>query len=210
MKMFKKLCLTISGSLGTVVDRLQNHEALAVASLGELEDRIHGARTALASLARGLKHTDEEIVKTSREAAQWRVRAKEKGESGDREVALQCLHRARLSEKRSQVLEQQRVSSQAAHQRLQQTLSEMQNMHATLGLRVRELRLRQQCEGAEGLFLEGAISDPAVMVNRWEDALGGICEIVPEDPLLQEFERHEQRVELEGELERLLQGAVSR
>jgi phage shock protein A len=204
MKMFKKLCLTISGSLGSVVDRLQNHEALAVASLGELEDRIHGARTALASLTRGLKHTDEEVAKTSREAAQWRARAKEKAESGEREVALQCLQRARLSEKRSQVLEQQRASSQAAHQRLQQTLNEMQTMHATLALKIKELRLREQCQGAEGLFLGGTPSDPAAMVNRWEDALGGVSENLPEDPLLCEFERNEQKAELEVELARLL------
>ena len=131
MKMFKKLYLTLSGSMHTVVDRLQNHEALAVASLSELEDRIHAARVATASLARGLKSTEEETASTEREAVQWRTRARHQGESGDRETALQCLHRARTLDQRAHALHRQRTTSQAAHERLQQTLSEMQSTHST-------------------------------------------------------------------------------
>lgn|GEM_PF-6621378 len=204
MKMFKKLYLTLSGSMHTVVDRLQNHEALAVASLSELDDRIHAARAAMASLTRGLKSTEEEIATAEREAEQWRTRAKQQGESGDREAALQCLHRAHNHDQRCQALQRQRTTSQAAHQRLQQTLSEMQSMHTTLALRIKELRLRQSCQGFEDSVFSASLNDPTATLDRWEDTLGGAYEPVPLDPLKEEYEQREQRVHLEAELSAML------
>ena len=204
MKMFKKLYLTLSGSMHTVVDRLQNHEALAVASLSELEDRIHAARVATASLARGLKSTEEETASTEREAVQWRTRARHQGESGDRETALQCLHRARTLDQRAHALHRQRTTSQAAHERLQQTLSEMQSTHATLSLRLKELRLRQSCQAFDDPIFSGAATDPMATLDRWEDTLGGTHEFTPFDPLKEECEQREHRVQLEAELSELL------
>lgn len=204
MKMFKKLYLTLSGSMHTVVDRLQNHEALAVASLHELEDRIHAARAAMASLTRGLKSTEDEIATAESEALQWRTRAKQQGESGDRETALQCLHRARAHDQRCQALQRQRSTSQAAQQRLQQMVSEMQSMHATLSLRIKELRLRQSCQGFEDSVFSASVTDPIATLDRWEDTLGGTFDFTPLDPLKDEYERREQRVQLEAELSEML------
>lgn len=210
MKMFKKLCISLSGSIDSLVDRLQNHEALAVASLSELEEKIRGARVSQAELGRALKRTGDDMSSARESAIKWRERAMERGIVGDREAALECLQRVHQEEERAASLEKQMETSRASHARLQQTITEMRNAHSVLSLRLRELRLRQQCEGFDAGSQLLSAAEAEQTLNRWEDSLGGTLERPDIDIFEQPFRQREDRLRLENELTALLQNSAVR
>lgn len=207
MKLIKRLCLSVIGTVDTVVDRLQNHDALVVASLAELEQKLKEARSSYAALTRTLGKTEEAISLAQREYEQWRARACDRGALGDKESALECLRRSQLAQQTSAALEVQRKSSESARRKVEQAITEMQNMHKTLGLRYRELRVREQCQGLTSISPFTSVQEAEAMLHRWEDSLGEVEETLATDEFAAEFEIGEQRAALEQEFERLMKGA---
>jgi phage shock protein A len=205
MKVFKRIYISLFGAIDSVVDRLQNHDALVAASLAELDAKLREARSSYASLTRTLQKTDEDIARANKEHELWRSRARERLEQGSKDAALECLRRSQSAEQTSKTLQVQRQSSESARQRVEQTINEMQNMHKMLTLRHRELKAREQCQGLSISTPVHNVKDVEEMLHRWEDSLGGgIEESPPLDEFSAEFEKRERDMLLEQELEQLM------
>ena len=204
MHLIKRLYLSAFGTIDSVVDRLQNHDALVRASLGELDDKLKEARTSFAVLTRTLNKTEEDIRSAGAEQKLWQQRAKEKAGANQREAALECVRRAQRAERSTQQLEGQRNSSANSRRRLEQTIAEMENMQKTLTLKHRELRVREQCQGLSQFSPFTSVKEAEAMLSRWEDTLGGESTQMQVDSFESEFEVAEQRAALEEELDRLL------
>ena len=199
MQLFRKIYVSAFGSVESVVNRLQNHDALAAVSLQDLDGKIREAQIAFGTLSRTLKKFEVDIAQAERDENLWCERAKSEGARGAKDAAIECLKRSHQARNTKEALTKQRVTSEVAHQRLQASITELQNLQKTLTLRHRELKARAEIEGAQSFTSTITGNDLQEILGRWEDSLGG--EVFGEvDTFESKYTAAEEQAVLEAEL----------
>lgn len=205
MHFLRRVYISVFGTVDAVVTRLQNHDALVAVSLKELEEKIRAAQMAYGTLTRTLAKIDEDATQALKDEELWTIRAKERGASGDKSAAIECLRRAHRAKATVEALQKQRETSTIAHRNLQTTISELQSSQKTLTLKHRELKARAEIQGATEFTSTISGGDVREMLGRWEDVLGTA---VPTEPAVDQFEaafaENETQTALEAELTELL------
>jgi phage shock protein A len=204
MRIFHRFTHTVSASIESLLDQVENQEAVARASIQEIEHgavRVRGHRK---RCERRISELEARITALGTEAALWRERAARL--RGDRDKALECVRRhlaveqaraAHLTE-----LEQQRgLRDKIAldQQAIEAKLSELRARCAALSSR--EARAAAQTGSHSATDVERVF-------DRWEARLDGVegsIESAPSiDYFAQTLTREEDLARAEAELERIL------
>ena len=94
MSLFKRLSITLFSCLDSVVNDIENHDALIEAAIDEQCKKIACAKYQLLQLNRRLKSTSSEITQLNNQQSLWQKRALAAAEDNP-EKALVCLQRKR-------------------------------------------------------------------------------------------------------------------
>src|SRR6187455_2458741 len=147
MRIFKRVSQSVTLGFESLLDSLENQEAVARATIREVEAGAGRVRVRRQAIERELAGLGARGAELAREAELWKERATRL--AADTETALECLRRRKLA-----LAEQQALEGRAEAQRalLQQIRGDEHAIAAKLGeLRQREAALvsREALAGAE-------------------------------------------------------------
>ena len=207
MNALKRLCISVNASINTLIDQVENHEAVADAALADIHDALANARFQLRRIQGEQKRLQDRIGQCRDEEILWRDRAV-RIETRDRECAIECVRRMKKVQQ-----EISSLSSQAAeHGTLEKQLgADVKNIEARFeelkrrrsALAARESRaeafqsVRRQQSGGQ---IDGAF-------ERWERAVlrsESSFESEPVDNLADQLSSEEEKHELEALLNELV------
>jgi len=164
MRIFKRVSQSVSFGFESLLDSLENQEAVARATIREVEAGAGRVRVRRQAIERELAGLGARGAELAREAELWKERATRL--AADTETALECLRRRKLA-----LAEQQALEGRAEAQRalLQQIRGDEHAIAAKLGeLRQREAALvsREALAGAEAAA--GGLAGVDGVFDRWE------------------------------------------
>ena len=209
MSLFKRLSATVVTRLDRVADRLENHDAVVQAALGEMQRKVAEAKVRFARVRRELEAVEDRIVAGRDKAARWRERAVGCG-AEDEPRALECLARAREQEREIEQLETRRREYVEATVKLERAVEVLESRLAEIRQKQVLMRARQstgQALSAASADCFGAAELDAVL-ERWEISVMEaemLADLEPAaDSLDREFTERETDEALRGELAALL------
>lgn len=211
MNIFRRIRLSLGSGVDDLVSRIENHDAVVAAAIGDAARRTARARTRLQHLQRETSAQSTRLEELEQKAATWQQRARDCA-NDDRERALECLQR------RHQCLQQAEQIRGGLGERRQLQLR-LQADIQTAERRLQEMKDQQQLMRARQSTAEAAAacrdfdSDPGRelvdIFDRWEVSIadrefwGGSTDTI--DELEQQYVSDEQRSALQAELDALLQ-----
>lgn len=207
MKFIKRIQTTFTGSINSLLDRVENHEAVAEAALADMKTAFAKAQTRLNRLSLGQKKLQERIEGLERTAKNWEQRALQTHDS-NKDQALECL-------KRKIACEKQHANLQALFKENQIQENRLHNKVQALEVRIQELSLKKDRMAAQDyamrsttLIQENGLDDDLAQVfERWEESM--IMQnpgehIAPHDELENRFTEMEEQLQLQEALEKLI------
>lgn len=203
MRAFSRFKHTISVGIESLLDQVENQQAVAAASIRDVERALARVRMQRKRCERQLSDLEQARQSAAEAAAQWMSRAREL--HGDRPKALECLRRHHTSDalrvRREQEIEAQRqlkAQLDADEQAVEARLVELRR-------RCMELSARE----ARGLAMAHDANDVDALFDRWEARLGDAATTMDRgasDAFEQHFARAEEQAALEAELDCLWSG----
>ncbi|HMJ14270.1 MAG TPA: hypothetical protein VK524_22800 [Polyangiaceae bacterium] len=204
MRIFHRFTHTVSAGIESLLDQVENQEAVARASIQEIEQGAARVRGHRKRCERRIAELEAQSAALATESALWKQRAARF--RADREKALECVRRHLAAEHSRSAhlteIEQQRgLRDKIAldQQAIETKLSELRARCTALSSR--EVRASAQ-SGAH------CASDVERVFERWEARLDGVeggIESAPGiDYFAQTLTREEDLVRAEAELERIL------
>jgi phage shock protein A len=203
MRIFHRFTHTVSAGLESLLDQVENQEAVARATIQEIEQGAARVRAHRKRCERRIAELEARVTTLSEESALWKQRAARL--RADREKALECVRRHLTAEQaqaaqRAELLQQRdlRGKLSADQQAIESRLSELRARCAALSSR----EARSTAESAH------CASDVERVFDRWEarlDCVEGRSEPVPGvDPFAQSLSHEEDTARAEAELARIL------
>ncbi|MDD9944778.1 MAG: hypothetical protein OXU20_27300 [Myxococcales bacterium] len=207
MRVFQRLRHTVSVGIDSLLDQVENQQAVATASIREVEQGLGRIRVHRKRCERRVAELEQAVEKLSVDAQQWRERTLRFRE--DRPRALQCMRRLRAAEseraRRQTELESQRVLAERItrdERAVEVRLSELRGRCAELS--TREARSQAMATAEPGIDLDGVF-------DRWEARLegadDGLCKSASPDVFADDLARDEEAEDLQAQLDRMLSEA---
>lgn len=211
MNFFKKIWLSIGASADNFAGKIENQEAIAEGIIGDMEEAVVKVRSELLKTRNELARLEKSLKQQQDEKERWTERARKTAES-DREKALQCVRFIKATEQRVVDLQQELLEVRNVEREVLANLSEGEKRLAELRRKKRVLASRQSRAEATQVArnAEGNIFGEAEdLFTRWEAKVGrteGIKEgtSTEQDLLNMEFSSDEEKVELDGLLDDIL------
>jgi phage shock protein A len=205
MRIFQRFSHTVSASIESLLDQVENQEAVARATIQQIEQGAARVRGHRKRAERKIAELEARLDAAASEAKVWKERAARM--PGDREKALECVKRHLAAEETGKAtraeLEQQRALRDriaADQQAVEAKLTELRGRCAALSSR--EARCAAEAAAEPG--------DVERVFERWEARLdvteGGVETQLHTDSLAREFGKDEERARIEAELEKILAG----
>jgi phage shock protein A len=204
MQAFKRFTKTLSLSLSTLIDDVQNHDAAVLCAIRELERSGVRVRTQRLSAQRRRLGLEQRRDARASVAALWRERARG---ATDRESALECLRRARHADTVVKSLGAQCEAQQALLEQLVSDETEVEQKLSEFGRRRASLVSREACASAARPLSDAG--DLEAVFDRWQaqveerEAEGG-PRAAATDAFARAFSEREERAILEAELAALV------
>lgn len=205
MRAFKRLVCTVSTSVESLLDQVENQRAVALATVRDVEAGAARVRVYRRSCERRLGELEQRATQLAEQSATWRERARRFQE--EREKALECVRRMRgadaaLAALRSEV-DQQRALLESIlvdERELERKLGELRRRVAQLSTREARAQAHTAAEGladADGIF------------DRWEAKLShheSVLEVgkEPRDAFARELADEDEAAALQAALEDVL------
>lgn len=142
MKVVRRLTTTISANFASLVDQIENHEALADAGIREVEQAFAKAKVDLKRVERDGRRMQNKLTELASEVEVWRARAKEIKES-DREKALRCVEKMQRAEEQIIPLKAQLTEQRQMEQSLKRDLRKIEDRLHILHQRKNALMARE-------------------------------------------------------------------
>ena len=203
MRIFHRFTHTVSAGIDSLLDQVENQEAVARATIQQIEDGAARVRAHRKRCERRITDLEARISALREESALWKQRA---GRCrSDRDKALECVRRHLAAEQaqaahRTELEQQRDLRGKIAldQQAIESKLSELRARCAALSSR----EARSAAESAH------CASDVERVFDRWEARLdgveGGIEPVTGVDPFAQSLSREEDLARAEAELARIL------
>jgi len=206
MNRVKRWTMSVTSWVDGVLAQVENHEAAVSSAIARVRQSTARARVQLRRVERDQETLRETLVREERAVEVWRRRAKTAGEE---EVALECMRRLKLSERRLVQLQQRLAEHERSHKELSEGVRALNARLRELTERKNLMRTRQShAEAAHGMVsTTGPIGDLEDVFERWETRVGEI-EIAadcaePVDAFEAELEAVDESTDLRLELEAL-------
>jgi phage shock protein A len=204
MRVFHRFTHTVSASIDSLLDQIENQEAVVTASIRDVEHGAGRVRVHRKRCERRIAELEQRISALSAESRIWKQRAQRLRD--DRSKALECVRRHLAAEQAQSAhvreLDQQRGLLEkicADEHAIETKLSELRTRCAALSSR--EARSAAQA-GAE------RAGDLDAVFDRWEARIEGAEAFVDRAPGPDAFARtlslEEEQARTEAELERIL------
>ena len=204
MRVFHRFTHTVSASIDSLLDQIENQEAVVSASIRDVEHGAARVRVHRKRCERRIAELEQRIETLSRESQLWKQRSSRFRD--DRQKALECVRRHlaadRAQSAHARELEQQRALLEkisADEQAIESKLCELRTRCAALSSR--EARSAAQA-GAE------RAGDLDAVFDRWEARIEGAEAFVDRAPSSDAFarslSREEEQARVESELVRIL------
>lgn len=203
MRVFHRFRHTVTAGFESLLDQVENQEAIVSASIREVEQGAARVRVHRKRCERRIEQLEQRIAALEGEARSWRERAVRLKE--DREKALECVRRLRVAEQARAAhvaeLGQQRGLREKVlldEQAIDARLVELRTRAAALSSR--EARSNAQASAHHA-------TDVDAVFDRWEARLDGAAvydTAPPVDTFASALSREEEEAATAAELERLL------
>lgn len=207
-KWFQRCQITLSSRVDHVLNRVENHEAVVAAAIGEAREHAARARVKLNRVRRDGEQLRQRAAQLGSDARRWEERAVATAQS-DRDAARECLRRKRLAGEEKVRLEAEATAHATTERQLAEDIRRVEE-------RVRELQRRRhtlsaRAERAEATLAaapdeDGLLSGIEDVFERWEGRLTAqeIHAELPLDHFAEGYERAEDQAALDAELDALL------
>lgn len=211
MTPFKRVAATITASFSSLMDQVENHEALVAQTIREVKRASAQATVRLGRVKQDETRLADRLVELRSEERLWTDRAKQVGRT-DEAKGMECVRRLRrvqadISATETQLSKQTDLRTQltqdirSIHSKLE-GLERRKHALATRQYRAEALR-RMQTEGP------GVLEEIDEIFERWETRvteteIHGDCTGTPDDRLAEEFKRAEDEESLRAGLRDLL------
>lgn len=203
MRIFHRFTHTVSASIDSLLDQIENQEAVVAASIRDVEQGLARVRVHRKRCERRIGELEQRLEALSSDSRLWKERTARV--CSDRQKALECVRRHLAAEQaratHAAELEQQRGLSEkiAADERaIEKKLTELRSRHAALSSR--EARSVAQAGVNTG--------DLDAVFDRWEARIEGaeaFGDPAPTaDAFMRALSREEEQARVEAELERIL------
>ncbi len=209
MRVFQRVSQSVSFGVESLLDSLENQEAVARATIRQMEQGAGRVRVRRKAAERDLAKLEEQGAQARRSIELWSERALRMKE--DREKALECLRRRNAAES-----EAERLVSQIDQQRalLARIREDERAIDAKLAeVKQREAALVSREVRAKANANVGSLSDIDGVFDRWEARIGDDeASIEATRPLHDAFAKQldddEESARLEAQLAALVSGEV--
>lgn len=210
MKLLLRWKTAFCSSFESVLNQLENHEAVVAAAIREAREAAAGARVKQNRLRREGERMRSRIDELNDSSRAWASRALQVHGS-EPEKALECVRRRNLAQREAQHLEAEMAAHREIEQQLQRDLALIDNRIAELGRRrtafsSREFRAKALGAGESCVAATEAGSLEEVF-DRWEMKLASVEPALAGsvDALEAGFAVEEERAALKAQMEELLQ-----
>jgi phage shock protein A len=211
MGYFGRFTSGIVARIDELIARVENHEALADAALGELQSAAARGQARHARVRRDGKALRKALAQEQQAVVQWRERAVRQA---DEARALECLRRSQQAARKTGEIEQRLLHHEQAERTLAADVSALCDRVAQLRDQRNVMRARQTCAEALAGVQGGAREldgELAGIFERWELYIAEaefFGEHRPErsDELTRELEDEESLAALRAELAKLRGG----
>ena len=215
MNLFKRLSISVRSQLDEAVSRIENHDAVIDAALGESREAIARLKMQQSRMQRKIQSIDDQLEASQQEEKNWVRRAKSLARS-DEAQALVCLERRDRCHQQSEQLQRQREQSTEMTFRLGQQLSKLEQKLAQDEQRLQEFRGRdlsskaehaiQEVRGSDSLNLEQAFHRWELDITRKEmNGEAANAAVADVDTLEERFQRQERLETHRAELKSLME-----
>jgi phage shock protein A len=207
MNILKRWTTTVSSSFDWMMNQVENHDALVTAAIREMQEAGAKAKMQLARVKKDGEQMRKRVVEVKEMVTVWEERAVRSNEK-DRTKALECLRRKKRAAEEQKQIEKQLLEHETLEKQLIQDLR-------TIDERVNELKRKKNTFSARQYRAEalkagqlselGIIGEIDEIFERWDHKIVRYDSLAEtHDDLDVEFEREEDRVALEIELEELV------
>lgn len=209
MRVFQRVSQSLSFGVESLLDSVENQEAVARATIREMERGVGRVRVRRKAAERDLEKLEAQGEKLRREVELWSERASRL--RGDKDKALECLRRRNAAEHEvagtlAQAEEQRGLLARIREDErvIEQKLSEVRQREAALV--TREVRAKAQAN-------VGSLSDIDGIFDRWEARIGdseaGLEAARPStDAFARQLSDEEEQARLEAQLAALVENEV--
>jgi len=210
MSIFKRLSATVAARVDQVVGEIENHDAVAQATIKDMRRKVAEAKVRLAQLRRESDRIDKQKRNHEENAERWRARAVEVAAT-DENKALDCVNRRLHCQRQGEHLMQSQVRYQQGMVKLTRDINIAEQRLSEVQQRVALMRAREstssalQASGDSNVAVEQFLEDT---FDRWEINITQAELAVDNSPLLDpvehEFIKTEEQEALRDELASIL------
>jgi len=210
MSLFKRLSATLVSRVDRVVGEIENHSAVAQASIIDMRKKVAEAKVRLSQVQREGDKLKQQIDEQNENVERWRQRAIECAQS-DEAKALQCVQRSRQCQQQSDVWKQSHQQYIQTAEKLAQNIETSESRLYAMQQKVTLMQARQSSNAAMHMTTQHD-EDKELFLNdtfeRWEINLTAgemaLDNHKPIDSLEHEFISKELEQNLRGELSMLI------
>jgi phage shock protein A len=209
MRVFQRVSHSVSFGIESLLDSLENQEAVARATIRQMEQGAGRVRVRRKAAERDLAKLEEQAAKLRRDVELWSERALRLKE--DRDKAFECLRRRNSAER-----EAERLAGQIDQQRT--LLAGIREDERAIDAKLAEVKQREAAlvtreVRAKANANVGSLSDIDGVFDRWEARIGddeaGIDASRPlHDAFAKQLDDDEEAARLEAQFAALVSGEV--
>lgn len=206
MSIIKRLSATVASRIDQVVGEIENHDAVAQATIRDMRKKVAEAKIRLAQLRRETERVEGQIQEQTENAERWRRRAVEVAAS-DEAKALDCVNRRRHCQQQVQRLEQSLGQYQQGADKLARDIAGAEQRLAAVQQKVALMRARESTSSALHATSDSNVDIAQFLddtFDRWEISITqaelAIDNHPVMDPVEHDFVKAEQKEALREEL----------
>ena len=211
MRPVSRIMATITAQFDQLVNQIENHEAVAEASLRQLRQDISGARVQYKMMQKDIESLVSQQQRLEKDLSTWQARAVQDSET-DKEKALHCMRKIKLVEKDLEQLAERQSQLEEAADKLQSQLTRVESQYKDLSAKLQAFRGRDKAAAMATSAMEQADYTDSIddVFNRWDRKIlykevstdFDSDQIV--DEIEQEFKTEEELKDLEMSLRQLV------
>jgi len=210
MSIFRRLSATVASRIDQVVGEIENHDAVAQATIKDMRKKVAEAKVRLAQLQREVDRTERQISEQNENAERWRKRAIEVA-ANDEGKALECVNRRRHCQQQVEVLTQGLSRYRQGMDKLAHDIHSAEQRLGEVQQKANLMRARQSTSAALHATSDSNVDITQLLedtFDRWEinitQAEMAINNSPQIDPIEHEFVKAEEKDLLRSELSAIL------
>lgn len=212
MNSWKRICVTLNAHINSLIDQVENHEAVAEAAMNDVREALANTVFHLKRLQAEKNQMETKLTGLSEKQTKLKERALAIKDS-DRDQALECMRRVVAAQNEVNVLTSQIKEHAELAESLTSDVAKIQAKFSELKYRRAQLAARSsRAEALGSVSRQDVSSNLAGTFERWERSvlrsevdvdLSSGSEGLP-DPLMMKIEKENEKAELESMLNALV------